>query len=77
MKPVYSNAMNLAHNKTKSEVTLTFSHNYTEHNFSMTGGTLTDVSAPVVEEVASIVMNRESVVALTQMLSKMLSDWEK
>ena len=75
MKPVYSNTFNLTHSKAKSEVTLSFSHNYTAHNFTMQGGTLTDVSAQVVDEVSSIVMSREGAIALTKLLNKMVRDW--
>ncbi len=75
MKPVFSNTFNVTHNKNKSEVALSFAHIYTEHNFTMKDGSLTDVSGQVVDEVASIMMSRESTVALTKLLNKVLKDW--
>jgi len=75
MKPVFSNTFNVTHNKNKSEIALTFSHVYTEHNFSMQNGALTDVSAQLVDEVSSVLLSREGVVALTKLLNKMVSDW--
>ena len=75
MKPVFSNTFNVTHNKTKSEVALTFTHVYTEHNFSMQSGQLTDVSAQVCDDVASILLTRDGTVALAKLLYKMVSGW--
>lgn len=75
MKPVFSNTFNITHNKNKSEVALSFAHIYTEHNFSMKQGTLTDVSAQVADEVASVLITRDGVVALARLLNKVLADW--
>lgn len=75
MKPVFSNTFNVSHNKNKSEITLTFSHVYTEHTFSMKGGQLTDVSAQVCDDVSSVLITRDGAVALAKLLNKMVGDW--
>lgn len=74
MKPVFSNTFNVTHNKNKTEIALSFSHVYTEHNFTMKNGALTDVSGQVVEEVSSILLSREGAVALTRLLNRVLGD---
>ncbi len=75
MKPVFANTFNITHNKNKPEVALSFTHIYTEHSFGMKDGTLTDVSAQVADEVASILITRDGVIALTRLLNKVVSDW--
>ena len=75
MKPVFSNTFNVTANKSKAEVALSFAHIYTEHNFSMKQGTLTDVSAQVADEVASVLITRDGVVALARLLNKVCTDW--
>ena len=75
MKPVFSNTFNVTHNKNKSEVALSFAHIYTEHNFTMKNGSLTDVSGQVVDEVASVLISKESTVALANLLNKVVRDW--
>lgn len=75
MKPVFSNTFNVTHNKNKSEVALSFAHIYTEHNFTMKNGSLTDVSGQVVDEVASVLISKESTVALAKLLNKVVRDW--
>ncbi len=75
MKPVFCNTFNVTHNKNKSEIALSFAHIYTEHNFSMKQGALTDVSAQVADEVASVLITRDGVVALARLLNKVVSDW--
>ena len=75
MKPVFCNTFNVTHNKSKSEIALTFSHVYTEHQFSMKNGALTDVSGQVCDNVASILVNREGAVALAKLLYRMCDDW--
>lgn len=77
MKPVFCNTFNVTHNKSRTEIALTFTHVYTEHNFSMQGGQLTDVSAQVCDNVASVLVNREGAIALAGMLNKMIAAWEK
>ncbi len=75
MRPVFANTFNVTHNKSKAEVALSFAHIYTDHNFSMKQGTLTDVSAQVAEEVASVLITRDGVVALTRLLNRVVEDW--
>lgn len=72
MKPVFSNTFNLTANKSKTEFALSFSHAYTEHNFTMKNGTLTDVSGQVVDEVGSILLTREGMLALSRLLNRVL-----
>ena len=76
MKPEFCNTINLTHNKKKSEIVLTFSHLYTEHNFTTKNGTLTDVSAQVVEPVASVLLTREGAVALANLMNRIVKDWD-
>ena len=75
MKPIFSNTFNVTHNKNKSEVALSFAHIYTEHNFTMKNGSLTDISGQVVDEVASVLISKESTVALAKLLDKVVKDW--
>lgn len=75
MKPVFCNTFNVTHNKNKSEVALSFAHIYTDHNFSMQNGSLTDVSAQVADEVASVLLTRDGTVALARLLNRIISDW--
>ena len=75
MKPVFSNTFNVTHNKSKSEIALSFCHAYTEHNFTMKNGTLTDVSGQVVDEVSSILLSREGAVALSRLLNRVVGEW--
>ena len=41
----------------------------------MKQGVLTDVSAQVADEVASVLITRDGVVALTKLLNKVVADW--
>ena len=75
MKPIFTNTFNVTHNKNKSEVTVTFSHVYTEHNFTTKSGALTDVSAQIVDEVSSVIMSREGAIALARLLNEMVTGW--
>ena len=75
MKPVFSNTFNVTCNKTRTEVSLSFAHVYTDHSFSMKNGTLTDVSAQLVDEVASVLITRDGAVALAKLFNKMMDDW--
>ncbi len=75
MKPVFANTFNVTSNKSKADIALSFAHIYTEHNFSMKQGVLTDVSAQVADEVASVLITRDGVVALTKLLNKVVADW--
>ncbi len=75
MKPVFSNTFNITHNKSHTEVALSFAHIYTDHSFSVKNGALTDVSAQMADEVASVLVTREGAVALARLLYKIVSDW--
>ena len=75
MKPVFCNTFNLTHNKNKSEIALSFTHIYTEHNFTMKNGALTDVSAQIADEVASVLISREGAIALSKLLNKVVAEW--
>ena len=75
MKPVFCNTFNITHNKNKSEVAISFTHVYTEHSFAMKNGALTDVSAQVCDDVASVLTTRDGVIALTKLLNRMVNDW--
>ena len=77
MKPEFCNTINLTHNKSKSEIVLNFSHMYTEQNFTSKNGALTDVSAQVVEQVASVLLSREGALALTQLMNRIVKDWDE
>ncbi len=63
MKPLYCNNTTIDCNGTTGEVSLTFSHIYTDHNFRVDSSGLTDVSARMVEEEAHVIMSRESFLA--------------
>ena len=73
MKPVFSNTFNVTRNK--NDVSLSFAHIYTEHTFSVKNGALTDVNAQVADEVASVLLTKEGLVALTRLLNKIMDDW--
>lgn len=76
MKPVFCNTFNVTHNKNKSEIALSFTHIYTEHNFTMKNGTLTDVSGQIADEVASVLISREGAIALSKLLNRVIEEWE-
>ena len=74
MKPVYCNTASITHNAKTGEVSLSFSHLYTEHNLSAAAGGLTDVSAKVVEEEAHVIMSKEGFLSLKHLVDNV---WEK
>ena len=74
MKPVYCNNSTVNYNPKTGEVSLSFSHIYTEHKLSVSGGGLTDVSAKVAEEEAHVIMSREGFAALKRLVDNV---WEK
>lgn len=76
MKPEFCNTINLTTNKKKSEIVLNFSHLYTEHSFTTKNGTLTDVSAQVVEPIASILLSRDGAIALANLMNRVIKEWE-
>ena len=68
MKPVYCNTASLSHNAKTGEVSLSFAHIYTEHNLSVAGNGITDVSAKVAEEEAHVIMSREAFIGLKRIM---------
>ncbi|MBQ9979824.1 MAG: hypothetical protein IJP23_02020 [Oscillospiraceae bacterium] len=74
MKPVYCNTFNITHDKGKSEIALNFNHIYTEHNYTIKEGGLTDVSAQVVDEVASIQVSRAGFLSFVKLCNKIVRD---
>ena len=74
MKPVYCNNSTVNFNPTTGEVSISFSHIYTAHNLSVSGGGLTDVSAKVVDEEAHVIMSREAFIGLKRVMDNI---WEK
>ena len=76
MKPTFANTFNVSHNKNRSEVSLSFGHIYTDHSFSVKDGVLTDVSAQVADEVASVLLTREGTIALAKLLNKVVAAWD-
>ncbi len=68
MKPLYCNNTTIDCNGTTGEVSLTFSHIYTDHRFSVNGSGLTDVSARVIDEEAHVIMSKESFLSLKQIM---------
>ena len=75
MKPVFTNKFHVSHNKTQSEVTISFDHVYTDHSAVVKDGVLTDASAQVVDEVASVLVTRDGTIALAKPLHKVVSAW--
>lgn len=74
MKPVYCNTASITHNQKTGEVSISFAHIYTEHNLSVNGGGITDVSGRVAAEEAHIIMSREGFAALKRLVDGV---WEK
>lgn len=69
MKPLYCNNTTIDCNGSTGEVSLTFSHIYTDHSFRVDGGGLTDVSARVVEEEAHVIMSKESFLSFREIMN--------
>ena len=74
MRPQFCNTFNVTRNKNGTEVSLNFSHVYTDHNFTFKDGNMTDVSAQLVEPVASVLVSREGAVALAKLLNRVMDD---
>ncbi len=77
MKPIYCNTASITNNKKSGEVSISFTHIYNEHKMSVTGGSMTDVSMPVVSEEACIVMNRGSFLALKKLVDEIAGQIQK
>ncbi len=70
MKPIYCNTASITNNKKTGEICISFSHVYNEHKMSIAGGSMTDVSMPVVSEEANVVMSRGSFLALKKLVDE-------
>ncbi len=70
MKPVYCNTASITNNNKTGEVYISFSQVYNEHKMSVTGGSMTDVSMPVVSEEACVVMSRGSFLVLKKLVDE-------
>ena len=76
MKPEYANTFGLRKVSDSQgeilEVTLDISYKYMENALTMTPKGLENVSTPAAEQVASIVMNRQSAISLRNLLIQTL-----
>ena len=76
MKPEYANTFGLRKVSDKDgevlEVTLDISFKYMETTMTVTPKGVENISAPNVEQVASVVMNRQSAIALRNLLIQTL-----
>ncbi len=77
MKPVYCNTASITNNNKTGEVCLSFSQVYNEHKMSVSGGSMTDVSMPVVSEEACVVMSRGSFLALKKLVDEIAGQIQK
>jgi hypothetical protein len=78
MKPVYANTFGLRKVTSPDgdivEVTLDVSYKYMETAMTMTSGGLEAVSTPAADQVASLVMTRNSALALRNLLNATLGE---
>ncbi len=78
MKPVYANTFGIRKVSGPAgetlEVTLDVAYKYMETAVTVTSKGLENVSTPAADQVASIVMNRQSAISLRNLLDQMLSD---
>ena len=78
MKPQYANTFRIRKVSDKEgevlEVTLDIAYKYMETAVTVTPKGLENVSAPNAEQVASIVMNRQSAISLRNLLIQTLGD---
>ena len=76
MKPEYANTFGLRKVSDKDgevlEVTLDISYKYMETTMTVTPKGLENISTPAAEQVASVVMNRQSAIALRNLLIQTL-----
>lgn len=77
MKPVYCNTTSVTHNRKTNEVAISFSNIYTEHNLSITGAGITDVSAKVVDEEAHVIMSSESFLAMKKLIDNVYENMSR
>lgn len=78
MKPMYANTFGLRKVCDQQgnilEITLDISYKYMEATMTVTGNGVETVSAPAVDPIASIVMNRASALSLRTLLDQMLTE---
>ena len=74
MKPIYANTFNITRNENNNEIAITFTHVYTDHNFAVRNNSLVDASAKVCDDVASILLNREGLIALANLLNRAIEN---
>lgn len=78
MKPVYANTFGLRKVTSPDgdivEVTLDVSYKYMETSMTMTGNGMEAVSTPAADQVASLVMTRNSALALRNLLNATLGE---
>lgn len=78
MKPVYANTFGLRKVSSPDgdivEVTLDVSYKYMETAMTLTGGGMEAVSTPAADQVASLVMTRNSALALRNLLNATLGE---
>ena len=76
MKPEYANTFGIRNVSDKEgevlEVTLDISYKYMENAVTFTSNGMENVSTPNAEQVASIVMNRQSAISLRNLLIQTL-----
>ena len=76
MKPEYANSFGIRKVSGKDgevlEVTLDASHKYMENNVTVTSNGLENVATPASDQVASLVMNRQTAISLRNLLIQTL-----
>ena len=78
MRPEYANTFGLRKVTDKDgeilEVTLDISHKYMETTMTVTPKGLENISTPANDQIASVVMNRQSAISLRNLLIQTLGD---
>lgn len=78
MKPEYANTFGIRKVTSQDgeilEVTLDVSYKYMENAMTVTSKGMENISTPAAEQVASIVMNRQSALSLRNLLIQTLSE---
>ena len=78
MRPEYANTFGLRKVTDKDgeilEITLDISHKYMETTMTVTPKGLENVSTPANDQIASVVMNRQSAISLRNLLIQTLGD---
>jgi hypothetical protein len=78
MRPEYANTFGLRKVTDKDgeilEITLDISHKYMETTMTVTPKGLENISTPANDQIASVVMNRQSAISLRNLLIQTLGD---